>query len=98
MSCNACTTHPAEGGSARGAQSCRIQQRRHRGARRLCLLSQDAAGGDHPPRPDGGPGDDTGCIAGHVHPGGGARRASLGKAARREYPVQGSETLIFLTS
>ena len=39
----ACRQLPAEGGAARGAQSRRVQRRRHRAAGGLCLVSQDAA-------------------------------------------------------
>ena len=81
-----CRELPAEGGAARGAQSRRVQRRRHRAAGGLCLLSQDAARRDHPPRPDGGPRIDTGRAAGHLHPCGGARRAGLGKAGRPSDP------------
>ena len=81
-----CREFPAEGGSARGAQSRRVQRRRHRDAGGLCLLSQDAARRDHPPRPDGGPRIDPGRAAGHLHPCGGARRAGLGKAGRPSDP------------
>ena len=38
-----CRQFSAEGGVAGGAQSRRVQRRRHRAARGLCLVSQDAA-------------------------------------------------------
>ena len=77
-----CRELPAEGGAARGAQSRRLQRRRHRAAGRLCVVSQDAARRDHPPCLDGGAGIDTGGAAGHLHPCVGARRARAGKAGR----------------
>ena len=78
----ACREHPAEGGAAGGAQSCRVQRRRHCTAGRLCVVSQDAARRDHPPRPDGGARFDSGRAAGHLHPCGGARRTRFSKAWR----------------
>ena len=85
-----CRKLPAEGGAARGAQSRRVQRRRHRAAGRLCLLSQDAARRDHPPRADGGARIDPGRAAGHLHPCVGARRAGAGKAGRSaDAPLRG---------
>ena len=52
-----------------------FQRRRHRAAGHLCILSQDAARRDHPPRPHGGARIDTGRAAGYLHPCCGARRA-----------------------
>ena len=82
----ACRELPAESGAARGAQSRRVQRRRHRAAGGLCVLSQDAARRDHPPRPDGGSRIDTGRAAGHLHARVGAWRARPGKARRPSDP------------
>ena len=84
-----CREFPAEGGSARGAQSRRLQRRHHRAAGGLFLVSQDAGRRDHPPRPDGDPGVDTGSAPGHLYPRVRARRAGPGKAGRSSDPPLG---------
>ena len=81
-----CRQHPAEGGSARRAQSRGLQWRRHRAAGCLFLASQDAGRRDHTPCADSYPRIDPCRTAGHLHARLGARRAGLGKAGRASNP------------